>query len=200
MTASAAVPLLGRAPWTSAGEVDAAQRALIDMIASAWGDAGLGVSPVDAEGRLTGPFDLMAASPVVGGAVLALAGAFRDGLLTTAEREVAILVVAALDDSPYMRAGHEPLAVAAGVEASVVAAIRASAELPADLPDARWRDVHDVAAELCRTGDLTDASFDRAVRALGWPRLQELVWLVGHYRSLATAQRVARVPDPTSEG
>lgn len=192
-----APPLLGRAPWTSAGEVDDAQRALIDTIAAAWGDSGLGVSPVDAAGRLTGPFDLMAASPVVGGAVLALAGAFRDGLLTTAEREVAILVVAALDGSAYMRAGHEPLALAAGVETPVVAAIRASAALPDDLPE-RWRAVHDAAVELCRTGDLTDASFDRAVGTLGWPRLQELVWLVGHYRSLATAQRVARVPDPTS--
>lgn len=191
---AAAVPRLGRAPWTSAGEVDAAQRALIDTIASHWGDAGLGVAPVDADGRLTGPFDLMAASPAVGAAVLALAGAFRDGLLTTAEREVAVLVVAALDDSPYMRAGHEPLAVAAGVETPVVAAIRSSA----GVADGPWALVHDAAAELCRTGDLTDASFDRAVDGLGWPRLQELVWLVGHYRSLATAQRVARVPDPTS--
>ena len=192
-----APPRLGRAPWTSAGEVDDAQRALIDTIASAWGDAGLGVSPVDEQGRLTGPFDLMAASPAVGAAVLALAGAFRDGLLTTAEREVAILVVAALDDSAYMWVGHEPLAVAAGVGVPVVAAIRAGAAPPDD----RWRVVHDVAAELCRTGDLSDASFDRAAGALGWPRLQELVWLVGHYRSLATAQRVARIPAPTpSEG
>jgi hypothetical protein len=178
--------MLGRAPWTSAGAVTAEQRAFIDTVAERWGDAGLGVAPVDERGRLTGPFDLMAASPAVGAAVLALAGSFRDGLLTLAEREVAILVVADLDDSPYMRAGHEPLLRAAGVEG-----------VPAAGPCAV---VHDVAVELVRTGDLSDATFERAVGELGWSRLQEVVWLVGHYRSLATAQRVARIPDPTIPG
>lgn len=178
--------LLGRVPWTSAGPVTDEQRAFIDTVAERWGNAGLGVSPVDADGRLTGPFDLMAASPAVGTAVLALASSFRDGLLTLAEREVAILVVADLDISPYMRAGHEPLLRAAGVES-----------IPAAGPCAV---VHDVAVELVRTGDLSDATFERAVGELGWPRLQEVVWLVGHYRSLATAQRVARIPDPTPQG
>ncbi|WGY02436.1 hypothetical protein QI633_01460 [Nocardioides sp. QY071] len=178
--------LLGRVPWTSAGPVTDEQRAFVDTVAERWGDAGLGVSPVDAQGRLSGPFDLMAASPVVGAAVLALASSFRDGQLSPAEREVAILAVADLDDSPYMRAGHEPLLRAAGVE-----------RIPAEGPCAV---VHDVAVELCRTGDLCDATFERAVAELGWPRLQEVVWLVGHYRSLATAQRVARIPDPTAQG
>ncbi|TNM38350.1 hypothetical protein FHP29_13860 [Nocardioides albidus] len=177
------VVLLGRAPWTSAGAVTAEQRRLIDTIAEKWGNVGLGVCPVDAEGRLTGPFDLMAASPAVGAAVLALAGSFRDGLLTLAERETAILTVAAIDDSPYMRVGHEPLLRAAGLDT-----------IPAEGPCAV---VQDVTVELCRTGDLSDETFERAVAELAWPRLQELVWLVGHYRSLATAQRVARIPDPT---
>ncbi|WP_408895813.1 hypothetical protein ACJ5H2_12935 [Nocardioides sp. R1-1] len=176
---------LGRVPWTSAGPVSAEQRALIDTIAARWGQAGLGVSPVDGAGRLTGPFDLMAASPAVGAAVLALAGSFRDGLLTPAEREVAILVVADLEDSPYMRAGHEPLLRSTGVDAAATTGPCAV--------------VREVALELCRTGDLADGTFRRAVDELGWPRLQEVVWLVGHYRSLATAQRVARIPDPTAQ-
>lgn len=45
-------------------------------------------------------------------------------------------------------------------------------------------------------GDLDQSGFDAALDELGRPRVQEVIWLVGLYRSLATAMRVARIPAP----
>jgi len=189
---------LGRAPWTTAGELSEAQRVLVDTIRGDWADAGLGVSPVDSAGRLTGPFDLMVASPRVGRAVLELAGSFREGFLTVAEREAVVLVVAAHDRCSYMWAGHEPLARAAGVAGQVIDAIRdGDARSPGDDLVVRV-----LARDLCEAGDVGQQSFDSAVHRLGWPRFQEIVWLVGLYRALAMTMRVARIPSPheRSEG
>jgi AhpD family alkylhydroperoxidase len=140
----------------------------------------------------------MAASPRVGEAVLALAGRFREGELSAVERELVILVVAALDDCAYMWAGHEPLARRAGAPADLVAAIRDGSPCGSGAHLV----VRTVAHDLCAHGDLAPHAFDDALTQLGWPRLQEVVWLVGLYRALATAMRVARVgPDPAlSEG
>ncbi|MDQ6524860.1 carboxymuconolactone decarboxylase family protein [Nocardioides sp. LHD-245] len=190
MTGTPPAPaLLGRAPWTTAGPLSGDQRAFVARVRDDWAGAGLGIDPVDAEGRLSGPFDLMAASPLVGEAVLALAGRFRDGALTAAERELVILVVAALDDCAYMRDGHEPLARRAGAPADVVAAIRDGRPCASGAHLV----VRTVAHDLCVHGDLAPHAFDDALTQLGWPRLQEVVWLVGLYRALAMAMRVARV-------
>lgn len=190
--------LLGRAPWTTAGALSRDQRDFAARVRDDWADAGLGIDPVDAEGRLSGPFDLMAASPRVGEAVLALAARFREGELSDVERELVILVVAALDDCAYMWAGHEPLARRAGAPADVIAAIHDGSPCASGAHLV----VRTVAHDLCAHGDLAPHAFDDALTQLGWPRLQEVVWLVGLYRALATAMRVAQVgPDPAlSEG
>lgn len=108
-------PRLGRAPWTTAGDLDAAQRGLVDRIRDDWGGGSLGVSPFDSGGRLVGPFDLMAASPHVGAAVLEAAASFRDSDLAVVERELVILVVAVAERAGFMWAGHRPVALAAGL-------------------------------------------------------------------------------------
>ncbi|MCR1783425.1 carboxymuconolactone decarboxylase family protein [Nocardioides carbamazepini] len=194
----AAGALLGRAPWTTAGQLTGDQRAFVALVRDRWSGAGLGIDPVDAQGRLSGPFDLMAASPRVGEAVLDLAGRFREGELTAVERELVILVVAALDGCAYMQDGHEPLALRAGASPDLVTAIRGGR--PRTSGDHLV--VRSVAGDLCEHGDLAPHAFEDALTQLGWPRLQEVVWLVGLYRALAMAMRVAQVgPAPTlSEG
>lgn len=189
-------PRLGRAPWTTAGDLDGAQRDLVDRIRADWGDGSLGVSPVDAAGRLLGPFDLMAASPHVGAAVLEAAASFRDSDLTVVERELVILVVAAAEDAGFMWAGHHPVALAAGLAPEAAEAVRAGEAPRLEEP---LRTVHRVARRLIGEGDLDDAAFDDAVGRLGWRRLQEVVWLTGLYRALGLAMRVARSPLPGKE-
>ncbi len=191
-------PLLGRAPWTTAGELSAAQKELVDRVRRDWAGGAVGISPVDSNGRLTGPFDLMAASPHVGRAVLEFARSFRNAALTAAERELVILVVAAHEGTPYMWRGHEPVARRAGLTDSAVAAVgrRTVPHLPEPLAG-----IHEVSRRLCQAGDLDDSEFATAVARLGWPRLQEIVWLVGLYSTLALALRVARSPlaEPEAE-
>jgi alkylhydroperoxidase family enzyme len=195
-TAAGGRPRLGRAPWTTAGDLDDAQRGLVDRIRADWGGGSLGVSPFDAAGRLLGPFDLMAASPHVGAAVLDAAASFRDSNLTVIERELVILVVAAAEDAGFMWAGHCPVALAAGLAPEAAETIRAGAEPRFGEP---LRTVQHVTRRLLAEGDLDDAGFDDAVDRLGWTRLQEVVWLTGLYRALGLAMRVARSPLPGTE-
>ncbi|GLZ08413.1 hypothetical protein Acsp03_58790 [Actinomadura sp. NBRC 104412] len=189
-------PRLGRAPWTTAGDLDDAQRALVDRIRADWGGGSLGVSPFDDAGRLVGPFDLMAASPRVGAAMLEAASSFRDSDLTVLERELVILVVAAAEDAGFMWAGHHPVALAAGLAPEAAESIRSGAEPRLGEP---LRTVHRVARRLADDGDLDDTAFDAALDRLSWRRLQEVVWLTGLYRAFGLAMRVARSPYPGRE-
>lgn len=195
MTQSSDRPgLLGRAPWTTAGPLDQAQQRLRDRIEHDWGGGAVGISPIDPSGRLIGPFDLMAASPQVGGAVLDAATSFRDAGLSVLERELVILVVAVAEESGFMWAGHLPIAVAAGLDPGAGEQLRSG-----DVPrfEDPLRTVHEVARRLVDDGDLDDPAFERTVALLGWPRLQEIVWLTGLYRAFGLAMRVARTPLPT---
>lgn len=185
---------LGRAPWTTAGELDDAQRALLNRIRDEWGSGEVGLSPVDDDGRLVGPFDLMAASPEVGSSVLGMATSFRYAELSAAERELVILVVAVAEDVAFMWEGHAPVAVTAGLPVDVIDAV-ANGDTPR--PDEPWRTVHGIVRRLTADGDLDDRVFNSAIETLGWRRLQEIVWLTGLYQALGMAMRVARSPLPS---
>lgn len=185
--------LLGRAPWVTAGELNDDQRALRDRIQADWGGGKVGLSPVDERGRLVGPFDLMAASPGVGGAVLATASSFGTAELTVLERELAILVVAVAEQSPFMWEGHVPVAEAAGLPEAATLAIQRGESPELDEPLVA---IHRLARGLTSERDLDDETFEGMVAALGWRRVQEVVWLVGLYQALGLAMRVARTPLP----
>jgi hypothetical protein len=186
---------LGRAPWTTSGPLDDAQRRLRDQIREGWGGGEVGLSPIDEAGQLVGPFDLMAVSPGVGGAILAAATSFREAELTAPERELVILVVAVAEDSAFMWAWHAPAAAEAGLPQRAIDAVR-TCSVPSG--DETWHAVYDVAHRLSSRRDLDDDEFDAAVEELGWRRLQEVVWLVGLYQALGMAMRVARTPLPTN--
>lgn len=191
----ASTPRLGRAPWTTASEMSPAQRGFVQTVRSQWAGGAVGLEPIDPEGRLLGSFDLMAASPEVGAKVLALAESFRDASLTVTEREMVIILVAATRESVFMWEGHAPLFAAVGLQ-NDLEAIRAKKrpDLSGDLAA-----VYDVAWALIHQQDLSDSQFQAAERTLGWPRVQEIVWLVGFYESVALAMRVARVPTPSEQ-
>ena len=192
-TEDSGMPRLGRAPWVSAAAMTPAQREFADDVRSGWSGGTVGLEPFDRHGRLVGPFDLMAASPDVGRQILAVAESFRKSSLTIAERELVIVLVAAEQGSEFMWRGHVPLLAAAGVEEKATASIREH-EKP-DLPGT-LADVYDAAWALIHDGDLDDGHFRDAESSLGWTKLQEVVWLVGLYWTLALAMRVARVPIP----
>ncbi|MGH9083635.1 MAG: carboxymuconolactone decarboxylase family protein, partial [Acidimicrobiales bacterium] len=109
-------------------------------------------------------------------------------------RELAILAVAAAEDSAFERYAHEAVAADAGVPATVIAAVRTGA--PIELDDDVERATIAAARALAADGDLDDDAYAAAVATLGECGVFELTTLVGYYRTLALQLRVFRVGVP----
>lgn len=185
--------LQGRVPWASAAPMSEAQRELVDVITRDWGTAAIGLNPIDADGRVLGPFDLMLADPAVGSGLLGLLEAFRHAQLTVIERELVILAVAAGRGSGFMWHAHASALLNAGGDPALLSSI--AARKPPVLGeglDALYRLTH----ELVSTRDVDDEMFAEATEKLGPVKVQAAVWLVGVYEMFALAMRVARTPDP----
>ena len=141
---------------------------------------------IDDDGRLLGPFALMAIAPQLGEAVQALGAALRfHGRFGPVTREVAILAVAAHHRCHFEWFAHEPAARTAGVTDEQLDAVREGAEPPGLDPEAAaaWRALRPMLTE----GGLDDDAYAAAIGALGEEGLAELVWLHGYYSMLASA-------------
>jgi 4-carboxymuconolactone decarboxylase len=182
------------------GELDEEQRTVYESITGGPRASGPSHFPlVDGEGRLHGPFDAMLRSPAVGGALQGLGSALRYGSdLPARIREMAILAVAAAEDSAFERFAHEAVGRGVGLSDEELGCLRSEAPLPGDDPveAAAVRAVR----SLLRDGDLDDPTFGSTLGALGERALFELTAVVGYYRTLAMQLRVFRVPVPDGSG
>lgn len=109
-------------------------------------------------------------------------------------REMAILLVARDWTQDFEWDVHAPLAEREGVPRPVIDAIaegRRPSEMAAD--EAL---IYDFFAELSRARTVSDATYARAVAALGEPGVVDLVALLGYYATLAMLMNVARTPMP----
>jgi hypothetical protein len=86
------------------------------------------------------------------------------------------------------------MALAAGVERAVIEAINAG-EQP-KFPDSADEMVHAVARELLATGSLGDDSFKAAASTLGYPRLGDVVGVIGHFTTTAMMANVVGAEPP----
>lgn len=180
-----------RVPRWRPDDLDEHQRALYDAIAGGSRAAGSPFPLVDDDGVLAGPFNAMLLSPVVGDALQRLGQAIRfGGGLSARARELAILIVAADQDSAFERAAHEAVGRTVGLTESDFAAVRGVGEV--DTADAIEVAVIET-TRLLLAGDLDDDAYDRAASRLGLPMLFELSTLVGYYRLLADQLRLFRV-------
>ncbi|WP_336212385.1 carboxymuconolactone decarboxylase family protein [Nonomuraea sp. LPB2021202275-12-8] len=166
--------------------LDADARALYDRIVA----GPRGVSMLDEEGALAGPFNAMLLSPAVGDALqeLGVAIRYRSGLGARA-RELAILVVAGHWDSAFERQVHEVIAAELGFTEAELAALRAGS--PLHLADPQEAAVLRVTRALVGRGDLDEEEY----AALPENVLFELTTLVGYYSTLALQLRVFAVQD-----
>lgn len=140
----------------------------------------------------------MLVSPAVGDAVQELGASirYRTGL-SDREREIAILVLAAVRRSDFEWYAHSRVGLLAGLASDeiedlargVVAATFSPAEVM----------VERVVRQLLDTRDLDDDLFARGCDLLGGANLVELVVLVGYYDLLALSMRVMRTPLPEGE-
>ncbi|BAX93340.1 carboxymuconolactone decarboxylase family protein [Mycobacterium shigaense] len=129
---------------------------------------------------------LLANAPNVFDGWAELAGAiFASPTFSARLREVIILRVGHLQNSPYELAQHVVLGAAAGLTPQQIDALTGSGNLDAAgfSPDERL--VIDVVTELCETHWLRDDSFAAARALLGDEALTELLMIVSSYYGLA---------------
>lgn len=184
-----------RLPKLTPESLDADQRQVYDAVAGGPRAEGPQLFRLlDADGGLEGPFNAFLLQPRLGLALQAVGSTVRYATtLTDRAREVAILVVAAVRDSPFERHAHEAVGRHVGLDETELAAVREHRH--DDLPD-DVRRVARLAHQLLTTGDLDDTAYAGAVEELGLPQLFELLTLVGYYDTLALQLRVFRVPAP----
>lgn len=93
--------------------------------------------------------------------------------------ELAILVCGRHWTSHHEWKAHKALALKAGLDAEIIAAI--AARLTPSLPDERQYVVYKVSSTLLTTGRLSQAIYDRGTACLGELGMVELVALLGYY-------------------
>ena len=107
---------------------------------------------------------------------------------------MAILLVAREWTQDFEWDVHAPLAAAEGLDRDIIDAI-AQGRRPA-FAGGDEALVHDLFFELSRTRTLSDATYARAIEALGEQGVIDLVALIGYYATLAMIMNVARTPLP----
>jgi AhpD family alkylhydroperoxidase len=121
-------------------------------------------------------------------------GLMPGGLLPRADTELVILRVAENCECEYERLQHERLAVAAGLSADQVQAVRQGPDAPGW--SARQRMLLQAADELHGTKTLSDALWTELRGELDEREMIELCMLTGHYEMLAmTLNALAVEPD-----
>lgn len=194
----------GRLPRPTPDELAPEARRVYERIVGGPRSADSRRSPiVDDAGRLMGPFNAMLVNPAVGDALQQLGTAIRYHTeLSARTRELAILVVAAHRRSDFEWQSHAPLALAAGLTAPDLEAVRREEDPPDPTAPALLRlntaddEVRRVVRSLLVDRDLDDALFAQATDRLGLSCVVELISLVGYYDLLALSMRALRVGLP----
>ncbi len=108
--------------------------------------------------------------------------------------EMAILLIARRWDQQFEWSYHHPLALAAGLEPSIVEAIGVY-ERPSQLDEPAGL-LWDIEAELHESRFLNEDVYARAVELLGSTAFVELIATLGYYTTLAMVMNAAHTPSP----
>lgn len=147
--------------------------------------------------KLGGPFGPrmpLLNSPEVAGAWSRLGKALADSSLKKVFRELAILVVGQHWQADFEWHAHAPRAIAAGLTAEQIEAIR-RAEVP-HFDDLELVQVHAYCSELVKSKGVSDATYTAARSLLGDRVLVDLTVLLGHFTNVAMTLNAHRVPLP----
>jgi 4-carboxymuconolactone decarboxylase len=172
-----------RLPDIDVVKLDEHQKSIYDAIANG------------PRGKVEGPLRVWLNSPAFAERAQALGAFCRFGSsLSPRLSELAILVIGA-----YWRAGfewfaHAPIAIEAGLDPSVVEAIRTGSD-PA-LIKADERAVYEFSRELIREHRVSQATYEMAERLLGRRSLVDLVGILGYYGLISMTINAFEVPIP----
>jgi 4-carboxymuconolactone decarboxylase len=112
--------------------------------------------------------------------------------------EMTILFVARWWDQQFEWTYHHPLALAAGLDPAIAAAIAADRR-PEEM-DSAAAAVWDLLDELHRTRAVSDETYGRALAEIGDVGVVEVVATAGYYTTLAVVMNTARTPAPEGSG
>jgi 4-carboxymuconolactone decarboxylase len=179
-----------RQPRLRPQDLDPAQQALYRSITEGPRSGGP-FALADEDGVLQGPFGGFLLSPTVGDALQRVGAAVRYGSgLSDRLRELAILAVAAAQDSAFERTAHEAVGATCGLTEAEMRAVREGGDPElADPVEAAGLSL----ARALLSGDVDDETWAACVPPLDATAVFELVALVGYYATLALQMRVLRV-------
>jgi 4-carboxymuconolactone decarboxylase len=145
-----------------------------------------------------GPFTIWLRNPALAEHANAFGVALRDSkVLDRRLFELAVITVCRAWSVQYAWSSHAPAAEAAGVSPDVIAAIRDNREPDFEREDERV--VYNVASELMQTKDLSQPTYERAVKQLGVEGTVDLVSTVGYYAMVGIFLKSFAVPTPSGD-
>ena len=185
--ASSAVALTGeRMAEIPLDKMSSAQRAVADAIMSG------------PRGGLRGPFNTWLRSPVLADRLQKVGEYIRfNTSLEKRINEMAILMTAQAWGSQYEWYAHAPLAIKAGLDPDIVAAIGAGRK-PEKMKDDEAV-VWEFTTQLRRDHGVDDAIYARALEKLGEQGIMDLIAVNGYYDVVSMTLNVARVAPPAGE-
>ncbi|MBO0880242.1 MAG: hypothetical protein J2P17_07780 [Mycobacterium sp.] len=143
-----------------------------------------------------GPFVAWLARPDLAEQINDVATTLRThGTLSQRLYELAVLTVARQWDCNFLWTNHHPVALASGLPAHGVEAIRTGAAPQFEREDERV--CYEILDELIETQSLTDESFACGVRTIGYTEFMELTTVFGFYSMAAVVLKTYAVVEPT---
>jgi 4-carboxymuconolactone decarboxylase len=185
--AGSAVALTGeRMAEIPLDKMSSAQRAVADAIMSG------------PRGGLRGPFNTWLRSPVLADRLQKVGEYIRfNTSLDKRVNEMAIIMTAQAWGSQYEWYAHAPLAIKAGLDPDIVAAIGAGRK-PEKMKDDEAV-VWEFTTQLRRDHGVDDAIYARALEKLGEQGIMDLIAVNGYYDVVSMTLNVARVAPPAGE-
>jgi ABC-type molybdate transport system substrate-binding protein/alkylhydroperoxidase family enzyme len=143
--------------------------------------------------EVSGPFHPLLRSPELMTRTRAMGDYLRfKSALPPRLSEFVILLTAREWDQPYEWNAHYPIAIKAGVSAATLSAIAAGRN-----PESMTSDeaiLYDFVRELHHTKAVSDAIYDRALKAFGDQAVMDTIGISGYYSLLAMVLNTARTP------
>jgi 4-carboxymuconolactone decarboxylase len=144
---------------------------------------------------MTGPFNVMLRSPVMGDLAQELGAQVRfSSTLSPPLREMAILIAARHWTGQYEWQAHKAIALEAGLSPAIVAAI-AAGETPRSM-QANEAALHRFCTELLTTKNVSDETFAAAKAAFGEQGTTEIIFTLGYYSMVSMLLNVDEHPLP----
>jgi 4-carboxymuconolactone decarboxylase len=146
-------------------------------------------------GSLNGPFQAWLRDPALADRLQKLGEQIRfHSSLRPALNEFAILITARHWTSQFEWYAHYPLAIKAGLDPAIAADL-AAGERPRNMPD-DVATVYDFSTQLHAAGDISDSTYDAAVKKFGETGIVDLIAVNGYYDLVSMTLGVAHVGVP----